>query len=171
MHIEEELDNISFYSYDNSEEEDIEINDIELNEELMDTDNMLMIDKKYYIGSYKYILNKNILLFDTKIHINTFMKYKSCDIISYLTLYSSIYSRTIDIPSIEIMQLQILPNQTYVVILKTFWIRIIQRAWKKRFNQKKLYILYRKRLDIIRNNEIGIRINNSYYGLYGLLLA
>jgi hypothetical protein len=45
-----------------------------------------------------------------------------------------------DRPTIEIMQLNIDKDGLYTAVLKTFWIKIIQRKWKKRMVEKRQYM-------------------------------
>jgi hypothetical protein len=129
---------------------------------------MRMVDKKYYIGCYTYDVYDNILLFVNKIHLNTFFKYTGTMISDYLYWYSVI--NLAKKPSIEIMQLIILPDDTYAAVIKTFWIKIIQRAWKKKYKELQEYISYRKSWITIRKLEIGIRIRPHPPGLRGLLV-
>ena len=53
--------------------------------------------------------------------------------------YNNIYSNT-DYIKPEIGEYIILPTQEAIAILKTFWLRIIQRKWKKIFEERKLII-------------------------------
>jgi hypothetical protein len=45
---------------------------------------------------------------------------------------------------IDIMQLHIAEDFTYNVVLKTFWLRIVQKTWKKIFKQRQKIIQIRK---------------------------
>ena len=95
------------------------------------------IDKHYYIG----IASEDLLLLST-ISPKTFYKYDYQLVQQYLNDYSIQENEP---RNIEIFQLDIKDN-TYHVILKTHWIRLIQRRWKK-IVQNRLH--YRKRLDSI----------------------
>jgi hypothetical protein len=142
------------------EDEDDDIEEIEAildYEDLNDSDNMRMIDKKYYIGCYTYEKYENILLFVRKIHINTFFQFPNNMISQYFFWYSGIYLGKN--PSIEILQLHKLPDRTYTAVIKTFWIKIIQRTWKKIYKQLQEYISYRRKWSTIRNLEIGQKTN------------
>jgi hypothetical protein len=137
---------------------------IELDEEILDTENMEMIDQKYYIGCYLHIRVENILLFHNKIHLNTFMKYESNEISNYLSDQGNIW-----VPKIDILQLHILSDDTYTVVVKTFWIKIIQRSWKRVYKQRQRSIQIMKTLNNIRKREIG-KINAiNLPSIYGLL--
>lgn len=58
------------------------------------------------------------------------------------------------------------------VILKTFWIKIIQRKWKKTMLQKKEHDKkIKKQIHSFSNtHQITCRTNNSYKGLNGLIM-
>lgn len=95
------------------------------------------IDKQYYIG----IASKDLLLLST-ISPKSFYKYDYQLVQQYLNDYSIQENEP---RNIEIFQLDI-QNNTYQVILKTHWIRLIQRRWKKIVQNR---LQYRKRLDSI----------------------
>ena len=61
-------------------------------------------------------------------------------------------------PIIEIMQLHIYKNNTYTVVKKTFWLRIIQRRWKNVIKER--YELRRRRASITSQAVFAI------YGKY-----
>lgn len=127
------------------------------------------LNGKYFIGSYKNLAEENILLFTIRIHRNTFFQFKSEQISKYFFWYSGVPMQKN--PPVEILQLQVLPDQTYIAVVKTFYLRIIQRAWKKVFKQRQEYIYQRKCLGTIRNYEVGIRsCTHSFHGLQGLLI-
>jgi len=93
------------------------------------------IHKKYYIGSYCEYSNEddnNTNLQVKTIKNTTFYKFTNEDISDYINMMYY-FKRPLDI-------MQIITNDdgTYKhVILKTFWIKIIQRKWKKRMQEKK----------------------------------
>lgn len=112
----------------------------------MDEDNLEQIERQeadhlynekehghYYIGLYKYMRNPKIFLMANTVSTRIFFKFEFQRIFRYLNCYSSI---RIQDPKVEIMQLDILEDQTYSVVLKTHWIRLIQRHWKKAFHKR-----------------------------------
>jgi hypothetical protein len=140
----------------------------EFEEQFQTEQSHVEIDKKYFIGCYKYIPEENINLFVNKIHLSTFMKFSGKTISKYLFWHSGI--AMLKYPSIEILQL-IVKNDTYIAVVKTFYIKIIQRAWKKIYKQRKIYLFHRMKLKSIFNYEIGKRsYNYAFPGLKGLLL-
>lgn len=83
-------------------------------------------DKSYYIGMSDII--DNTYIFSHAITPNSFFKYSYDFVLEYLYMYSIFRpSRLL----IDVFQLDILTDGTYSVIIKTYWIRIIQRHWKK----------------------------------------
>ena len=90
-------------------------------------------DNHYYLGLYKYVEQSGNLLFMISASNKLFLKYSHEIIVDYLKEYS-IVSNISD--TVDIMKLYI-NNDTYYVVLKTHWIRLIQRKWKSLFNDYK----------------------------------
>lgn len=89
-------------------------------------------DGKYYIGLCD-IPNKdsNELILSSSVSASALFNYPFIDILKYL--YEFGLTR-IQNPKIQIMKLHILPDETYSVSTKMYWIRLIQRHWKKIYN-------------------------------------
>lgn len=68
----------------------------------------------------------------------------------------------------EIGEYIILPTQEAIAILKTFWLRIIQKKWKKVFHQRKNIIRQRCYLSNLSIKEIRGRWPESCINLPGL---
>jgi len=125
----------------------------------------------YYVGSYclmKSIEDTTILLFGIKVNITTFYAFSNYELSTYIYFCSGLqYSKK---PTIEIMQLKIETDGMYTAIIKTFWIKMIQRAWKKRMAQKKQYIYHLKKniVSMINTFQTTNRIPKPL-GLRGLL--
>ena len=126
------------------------------------------INNKYYIGMYSYYSN-NILLASAVSH-HSFFKYNINHIIYYLYSYS-VFSR-LSKPNINIMKLYITSDGTYIAIIKTFWLKIVQRHMKKLYREQ--YMLARRRgnLKSLLYREIHGRYPeglNNFPTLYGIL--
>jgi hypothetical protein len=140
---------------DHSEEEDNDrwVDDAFL-DEIADWEDTIpyheCIPNQYYIGTYKYLEMQDILLFARKIHISTFYKYSKKQLSEYLYWFSGMYISSN--PHLEILQVKVDPQGVYSCIIKTFWLRIIQRRWKAVFRKEKLYIK-QNILSIIRKRE------------------
>ena len=91
-------------------------------------------NKHYYIGNNKISDNKQYILYANSVTPNTFFRFNINHIQSYLLDYSIFVTS----PNIDIMQLFILDDYTYTVVIKTYWLRIIQRHWKKNIFTKKI---------------------------------
>lgn len=111
---------------------------------------------KYYIGICKYIRGTNDLLFLSCVSPKVYFKYKHINIIEYLREYSISYVAK---PPLHIMQLDIDSTDTnYTVILKTHWLRLVQKHWKKTFRERKRIMEERKSLRSI----VAFRIYGKY---------
>ena len=83
----------------------------------------------------------------------------------YLVNYSII--RVIK-PKIEVIQLRILPDDTFSCVLKTHWLRLIQRHWKKTYSQRKMVIKGRKNPNYRKINEITGKYPYGYNSIPSL---
>jgi hypothetical protein len=115
-------------------------------------------NKKYYIGLVALI--DSIYLLAHTVTPKSLFKYSHNIILNYLYNYSII---PINSPKIDIFQLHIIDNY-YSVVVKTYWIRLIQRHWKK---------VYDTKLDMLRKramsgNHYPDSVFNKYNQLPGL---
>jgi hypothetical protein len=108
------------------------------------------INGQYYVGiyaNYSYRENNpNELLLANTISIPSFYKYPKKSTINYLINYS-IFGTVC--PTIEIMKLDIVNDGThdvYSVILKTYWLRMVQRHWKAICRCRKYIMKERKKI-------------------------
>ena len=69
---------------------------------------------------------------------------------------------------LEIGEYIILPTQEAIAILKTFWLRIIQKKWKKVYQEQKNIIKKRCNLLNLSTKEVSINLTNLYKNLPGL---
>jgi hypothetical protein len=130
------------------------------------------VNNNYYIGSYclmKDLEDNTILLFGIKVNLPTFYAFSNYELSTYIYFCSGFqYTRK---PTIEIMQVKFDEDGMYTAILKTFWIKIIQRAWKKRMVEKKQYISNIKKniLSILKTIQLTAKQMPKPPGLHGLL--
>ena len=68
----------------------------------------------------------------------------------------------------EIGEYIILPTQEAIAILKTCWLRIIQKKWKKVYQEQKNIIKKRCNLLNLSKKEVSINLTNLYKNLPGL---
>ena len=172
--------NSSWYSYNDFDEEtDVENygdSDSESDSEYDNYDTMYFEDQtfievekqnnRYYIGICK-LVPANYYLLVNSMSSQMFFKYPYQLSLQYLMIYSiiSVYN-----PKIEIMKLQ--SGDTYRVLIKTHWIRLIQRHWRTVMKQRTEMYKQRFRITSLRHFETHGRYPsglNSLPCLYGML--
>ena len=130
---------------------------------------ILAVDKKYYIATYKFIKLENIILLVNRISRETFFRFSVEKISKYFYWYSGMFIT--QKPPVEILQLHILDDGTYTAVLKTFWLKLIQRHWKKVYKVRQEILQCRKKISTLRNFEIsgkypvGFRVNIGLRGM------
>ena len=158
--------------YNDSDDSDGE--DYELLDNLYDEDERHVeadkIPNKYYIGICKRSNHyKDQYLLLNSISPKLFYKTNYNTIIAYLKEYSIIY---IAEPKLEIMKFTPISEDVYSVIIKTHWIRLIQRHWKKILSTRKHIYKMRGTINSQRYFEINGRYPfglNAMPMLYGML--
>ena len=133
------------YTEDEPEVENEDGDGIDYADEIADYEDSFQsvdcVHNKYYIGTYKYVQSivqsNNSILFAKKINLSTFYKYSKRQISEYLYWFSGIYISSK--PPLEIVQVKISSNGFYSCIIKTFWLRIIQRRWKAVFHKERKF--------------------------------
>ena len=113
---------------------------------------------KYYIGS-AFLIQKRYYIMNAAVSIPTFYRFPFHSVVFYLHELEGLVSYSI-VP-FEIMKLRIHPvTSEYIVVLKTFWLRIIQRRWRR---------ILRERAEVLRKR---CSIQNLIYRMtYGRHLA
>jgi len=111
-------------------------------------------NNKYYIGLYHQYSTpdgNSILLLSTSVSSPIFFSQSYDNINNYLYYYG-----IVRIPNheVQIMKLHYLPDDTCTVIVKTFWLRIVQRRWKKIYAIRKTIIQKRCMPNNIKYNQI-----------------
>jgi hypothetical protein len=89
---------------------------------------------KYYIGlcaeilqnDYLHLPTESIYLMVNSISPSTYYKWPHNSCLRYLYYYGMTAMHK---PEIHILQLHIMDDGTYSVVIKTFWLKIIQRKW------------------------------------------
>ena len=126
---------------------------------------------KYYIGLSVYNSDNNSIQLSTVVSVNTLFTYDINAIQLYLEEYSM---RCIDytLLPIHIMKLDIKSDGEYCVVIKTFWLKVIQRAWKTQFANRKHTIRMRGSIQsqyyFTMNGRYPVGLRNIP-GLRGLL--
>jgi hypothetical protein len=113
------------------------------------------INNKYYIGIYSRVDDE--LLLGSCISSSSFFEFPINAVKKYLSTYSIIYNDRFFLKKIDILKLAINETDgTYNVIIKTVWLRIFQRKWKKLFAEKKSMMEHKKKLS-----------SRMYFEVYG----
>lgn len=124
--------------------------------------------EQYYIGYNKVSNDKQYILYANAVTPTTFFRFSINHILCYLHEYSIFVTK----PNIDIMKLFILDDFTYTVVIKTFWLRIIQRHWKKIYSQRKYCLKRRKQIKTLMHFERNGRYPSDcdfMPSLYGML--
>ena len=105
---------------------------------------------EYYVGVY-HTVNEEELILGSSISVPTLLNYDMKYILEYM-------EDGIKPVYIDIMQLHIAEDFTYNVILKTFWLRIVQRTWRKIFQKRQKIIQIRK----LVSSQLYFSMNGKY---------
>ena len=124
-------------------------------------------DGKYYIGLFLLENRYRDFLLMSAVRPTTFYKYSHYYILNYLFEFSLFL---IGNPVINILKLVKIEERNCVVI-KTFWLKIVQRKWKKVFAEKKKIIQQIKNPQWIRHFQIHGWFPHGNYmpGLRGMM--
>ena len=130
------------------------------------------VHNKYYIGKcYKFqehiedsYSNEHIFL-SISVSPNTFFRHSYFDIANYLNVfgsfncfnyYNNLFNRR-HIQNIDIMKMAMIEHnnfQMYTVIVKTYWLRLVQRHWKKVYKQQSYIVRQRCKIQNMRYREV-----------------
>lgn len=123
-------------------------------------------DKHYYLGSCWKQEDKWIMT--NSVSARVFYRHSFQDIIHYLWLFSLVRMSS---PHLQILQLHISEDGTYNVIIKTFWLRIVQRTWKRIYRERQEIWKKRRNIIALRHREItgnfpvGLRVMPNLLGI------
>ena len=142
---------------------------------------------KYYLGSYLNVPSENTFitesfynsivelniglekwyLMGTRIPIEVLYKYPIHHIHNYLSLYAL---TRLEVPKLHILQtININPSKPYEIwgiVIKTHWLRLIQRTWKRVYKER---IYYYKNLKNLYYREIKYKYAPLLPSLRGML--
>jgi hypothetical protein len=100
---------------------------------------------------------------------STFFKFTYKRILNYLFYYSTVY---VPAPKINIIKINVSEDQCYISINKTYWLKLIQRHWKKTYKIKQSILSKRHTIPAIQYFAIHGKYPAEYYkfpGLSGML--
>jgi hypothetical protein len=107
---------------------------------------------KYYIGMSQYDNINNTILFSTTISPAVYFQYSYRECSRYLYYYGLCAHVR---PGIDIMQLQISDKGIFSVVVKTFWLKLVQRKWKKIYKQRQEIITKRANPFSLHHREVS----------------
>ena len=147
-------------STDPSDEEELFVIDEAYNYEYEPCEN-----GKYYLGSYKYFPEIENILLMSQISMRVFYASHYNSLRNFIYWYSGTH-----IPDTRVQIIQVfVKNQFAIAVLKTHWIRIIQRTWKRIFRERRKYIRNRRQLSVILSNQRQAISSINYPELRGML--
>jgi hypothetical protein len=117
------------------------------------------------IGTYKYIKRSKQFLYIMNVPPITFLKYNSYMISKYFYWHSSFY--VAENPPVDLIRIYevIEPGSPFPVIyciIKTFWIKIIQRVWRRVFRERMRILRGRSTVASIRFRELNGHFPEKY---------
>lgn len=119
----------------NDYEQDVIVENIfDREEQFLDEDK---VDENYYIGLPCLMKSPQEWILQISIQPRTMLSHEYNDVMRYLIDYSVTRIRN---PIMHIMKLDISNTGAYNVVLKTYWLKLIQRTWKRIFKERKKYI-------------------------------
>jgi hypothetical protein len=124
---------------------------------------------QYYIGACKLIRPDNYFYMLSTVSPSLFLQYPLSVVRRYLESASIIY---VNRPCVDILKLQILGDGSYTVLIKTYWISLIQRHWRSVLKERQFIrrrrcsIVAQRRFEITGRYPVGL---NVLPGLNGLL--
>jgi len=123
-----------------------------------DIDNNLIGYDGIQIGTYKYIKRSKQFLYIMDVPPVTFLKYNSYMISKYFYWHSSFYIA--ENPPIDLIKLYEAdepgsPFPAVYCVIKTFWIKIIQRVWRRVFRERMRILRGRSTIASIRYRELN----------------
>jgi len=113
----------------------------EFDDYIRDNERIFKTDERC-IGSVMYPDENGIFILDTYIDTQLFYKFNSSLIFDFLQLPH--HPQHILFGKTEIVQIKMV-DEAYTVVIKTFWIRIIQRSWKRYMKERNEWIKYIKK--------------------------
>ena len=120
-----------------------------------------------YLACYEYFPDINNILLMSKISLPLFYDFDYEDVQRYIYWYSGTF---ITDTSVNIIKVNMI-NEYAGAIVKTYWIRLIQRTWRRIYKERQQYIVNQKRnvLQNIRSRELGRMPTEKYPELRGML--
>jgi hypothetical protein len=159
-------------SMEDTDSESIQEYDLDVTDRVYFADQHFLDEPKIHGHYYLGTVNEDGILprfMDISVSPSTFFQFAYHEIVRYLRFYS-IHWRPIK-PTVDILQLIII-NQEYQVIQKTYWLRLVQRHWRKIYQEQQRVWQIRKSSMNLRHRELcgrNLYGGNSLPGLQGMM--
>lgn len=128
------------------------------------------VHDKYYIGRYELYEIRNTWILSLCISSDAFFKFEFKAIQEYAYEFGTQLNTINDI---GIMKLHIGERDgTYHVTIKTYWLRIVQRTWKRVYAERKKCLALRRTLPVLRYFELHGRYPypcRSLHSIHGMI--
>jgi hypothetical protein len=133
---------------------DDDFDDIEFSEtEFDETEKQ---DGKYYLGVPFTFRSFNTIMMNCSISASTFLKHDYTRVVEYLNSIASFYFHSNN--QVDILKLHINGHAEYTVVIKTHWLRIVQRRWRNILRQRNA--IFAKRASV--QNQEYFRMHGRY---------
>jgi hypothetical protein len=123
-------------------------------------------DGQYVLGFPVFEKIDREYILSVSVSTKSFFKYDCLYVMEYLIMNSSIktdnclmgFNQSTQSGKIDILKINIGRYNEYFVVIKTFWLKIIQRTWKRVFKKKQtqMRILQQTIMEALRNNNRAI---------------
>jgi hypothetical protein len=127
-----------------------------------------MTNGAYRIGLATYIPQEQIWLAIAAILPQPFYKYPHKYVCDYLYEYGHVYIQ-MKYRQLHIMKIVERPDTTRTVLLKTYWLRLVQRHWRKRYKERYHMILQRYYPTELMRSQIHGPSRKPLPGIRGML--
>ena len=157
---------------ENTDSDSIQEYDLDVTDRVYFADQHFLDEPKIHGHYYLGTVNGDGVLprfMDISVSPSTFFQFTYHEIVRYLRFYS-IHWRPIK-PTVDILQLIII-NQEYQVIQKTYWLRLVQRHWRKTYQEQQRVWQIRKSSKNLHHRELygrNLYGGNSLPGLQGMM--
>ena len=159
-------------SMEDTDSESIQEYDLDVTDRVYFADQHFLDEPKIYGHYYLGTVNADGMLphfMDISVSPSTFFQFSYHEIVRYLRFYS-IHWRPVK-PTMDILQLIII-NQEYQVVQKTYWLRLVQRHWRKTYQEQQHVWQIRKSSKNLHHRELygrNLYGGNSLPRLHGML--
>jgi len=98
-------------------------------------------DRKYYLSAVFNSTGDNELVMDYRVDPRIFFKYDYDEVIDYA---KSSETENYISDNLEIVQV-IFKDDLYTAVIKTYWLRVVQKAWKRLLNRRREWVIRSKK--------------------------